>query len=418
MSASALTPFDRIIRNASEVVTCTGPHPGPALAAIDRRPDAVVGIKDGRIAYVGPESALPLAGLSTRTETVDADGGFVGPGFVDAHTHLVFAGERADEFALRCAGATYAEIAASGGGITRTVRATRDASDAALLEGALGRLKRLLAFGVTTAEVKSGYGLEVEAELRLLRVIRQLSSRQPISLVPTLLCAHAIPEAYRDRRKSYVDLCVEAILPVVAEQKLARFCDAFVDASAFTQDEARRVLEAAKSLGLGIRVHADQLNTLGGTALAVELGAASADHLEAIAPDQIAALAHAGVAATLLPTSTLFLRLPRYAPGRALWDAGAVVALGTNVNPGSAMSENHALTLGLACLGNGLTPLEAYWAATRGSARALQLPDAGHLAIGAPADLVCFDVSAPEQLPYRLGINSVRWVIKDGRTVL
>jgi imidazolonepropionase len=409
--------LDLLIRNASEVVTCSGSLSGPAEEALKPLPRGVVGVRGKRIAFLGLETDLPSGAVTAATTQIDAAGGFVGPGFVDAHTHLCFAGERSAEFEQRCQGASYQEIARSGGGIQSTVRETRDASEETLVEAALARLARLLAFGVTTAEVKSGYGLSLEHELKLLRAVRRLTSLQPVELIPTLLCAHAVPTEFSSQRERYVDLCVEEILPAVCEEGLARFCDAFVEEGAFSVPEARRLLSAAQARGLGLRVHADQLSRSGGTQLAIELGAASADHLEQLEDPEADGLARAGVVATLVPTSTLFLRLPRYAPGRVLSRAGVTLALGTNVNPGSAMSENHALALGLACLGNGLTPAEAYLAATRGGALSLQLPEAGRLVVGGPADIVVFACPSFRQLPYHLGMNQVRALVKSGRQV-
>jgi imidazolonepropionase len=401
-------PLDLLIRGASQVVTGDGP---PVAGA-------VVGVGGGRIAFLGGEASLPEGEVGRETQVIDARGGFVGPGFVDPHTHLVFAGERSREFDLRCRGATYLEIAQQGGGIASTVRATRAAPEEALVELALPRLRRLLEHGVTTAEVKSGYGLTVEDELKMLRVVRELGRRQPVALVPTLLCAHAVPPEHADRRERYVDLCVEEIIPRVAEERLAAFCDAFVERGAFTVAEGRRILEAGARAGMVPRLHADQLSDGGGAELAAEVGAATADHLEHVSEAGIAALARAGVSAVLVPVSTLFLRVRPYAPGRRLVDAGVNVAVGTNVNPGSAMSENLPLSLGLLCLENGLTADEAYRAATRGAAMALRLEEAGRLKVGGPADLVVFGCRAPAHLPYHLGVNHVRWVVKSGRVVV
>jgi imidazolonepropionase len=348
---------------------------------------------------------------------LDAQGQLVGPGFVDAHTHLVFAGERSAEFDLRCQGATYLQIAQAGGGIASTVRATRAASEEELVQLALPRLQRLLEHGITTAEVKSGYGLDVENELKMLRVVRRLSALQPVELVPTLLCAHAVPEEYRGRSEAYLELCQKEILPAVAQEGLARFCDVFVEEGAFTPEQARRLLGAARDLGLRPRLHVDQLTAKGGAELAAELGAATADHLEQVSEAGIHALAGAEVTAVLVPTSTLFLRVRPYAPGRRLREAGVNVALGTNLNPGSAMSENLPLALGLACLENGLTAAEAFWAATRGAALALGLNTYGRLAVGDPANLVIFSCSNYRHLPYHLGINHARIVIQGGHVV-
>lgn len=413
-----MEPLDLLIRNTSEVLTVEGSHREPAERALTPKPQACVGVRGGRVAWVGPEAQLPPGAVTARTQVLDAGGMFVGPGFVDPHTHLVFAGERASEFDLRCQGATYLQIAQAGGGIVSTVRATRAASEEELLRLALPRLQRLLEYGVTTAEVKSGYGLDLESELKMLRVVRKLAPLTPVELVPTLLCAHAVPEEFKGRREAYVELCVQEILPAVAQEGLARFCDIFVEQSAFTPDEARRLLRAAKALGLRPRLHGDQLTSGGGAELAAELGAATVDHLEHVSEAGIRALAEADVTAVLVPTSTLFLRMRPYAPGRKLRDAGVNVALGTNVNPGSAMSENLPLALGLACLENGLTAAEAYWAATRGAALALDLPSQGRLAVGDKADVVIYSCSNHQHLPYHLGVNHARSVLKSGRVVV
>ena len=410
-------PFDLLIHSTSEVITATGEPTGPAERALAPLTGSVVGIRAGAIAYLGTSAAVPPGAIGPTTRIIDARGGFVGPGFVDPHTHAVFAGDRSDEFEARCRGASYLEIARAGGGIMSTVRATRAASEDELEALALPRLARLLAQGVTTAEVKSGYGLDLPSELKLLRVIRRLAERQPIELVPTLLCAHAIPEERRADREGYVRTCVEEIIPQAAEAKLARFCDAFVEESAFTVEEGRRVLEAGKAHGLIPRLHADQLSAMGASRLAAEIGAATADHLEQVDDAGIAALAGAGVAAVLVPTSTLFLRQHRYAPGRRLRDAGIELGLGTNLNPGSAMSESVALALSLACLENGLTPAEAYWAATRGAANALRLPEAGRIRVGGPADCAVFSCPSYRDLPYRIAMRQVVVVIKRGEVV-
>jgi imidazolonepropionase len=413
-----MEPFELIIRNTSEVLTVEGTYREPAEKALTPQPRACVGVRKGRVAWVGQESQLPSSAVGPDTEVLDAKGRMVGPGFVDPHTHLVFAGERSTEFDLRCQGATYLEIAQAGGGIVSTVRATRAASEEELIRLALPRLQRLLEHGVTTAEVKSGYGLDVENELKMLRVVRRLAGLTPMELVPTLLCAHAVPEEFKGRREAYVDLCEKEILPAVAREGLARFCDIFVEQSAFTPDEARRLLTAAKALGLRPRLHGDQLTSGGGAELAAELGAATVDHLEHVSEAGIRALATSDVTAVLVPTSTLFLRMRPYAPGRKLRDAGVNIALGTNLNPGSAMSENLPLAMGLACLENGLTAAEVYWATTRGAALALGLPSQGRLAVGDVADVVIFSCSNYRHLPYHLGVNHARTVLKGGRVVI
>lgn len=395
------------------LATCAGS--GDATGRLGLVRDAAVLIRDGVVAFAGPASELPT--IPPSTTRIDARDRLVTPGFIDAHTHLVFAGERAHEFALRNRGATYLELAQSGGGIASTVAATRAASEAELVELAKPRLQRLLAQGVTTAEVKSGYGLTLEHELKLLRAVKRLGELGPIALVPTLLAAHAIPPEFKERREAYVRLCIEEIIPAVADAQLARFCDAFVEQSAFTADEGRRILLAAKALGMLPRLHVDQLTAGGGAELAAELGAATADHLEHVTAPGIEALARSGTSAVLVPTSTWFLRQPPYAPGRALADAGVNLALGTNVNPGSAMSESYALALALACMHCLLSPAEALLAATAGGARALRLDDRGSLAPGKRADLVIHACRTVEHLPYHAATPHAEKVVIGGRVV-
>jgi len=408
--------FDLLIKNTSELLRADG---GPELCAeraLNALDHGALGITAGRVAFLGPERELPADAVGPTTEVIDAQGGFVGPGFVDPHTHLVFAGDRSAEFDLRCQGKSYLEIAESGGGIVSTVQATRAASEDALVALALPRLARLLAQGVTTAEVKSGYGLSVDAELKMLRVVRRLNALQPVTLLPTLLCAHAVPREFSSTQ-AYLDHCVEAILPAVAAEGLARFCDVFCEQGAFTLDQSRRMLEAGARLGLIPRLHADQLTSGGGAELAASLQASSADHLEHVSEAGIAALAQATVTALLIPITTFILRQRPYAPGRKLRDAGVNVALGTNVNPGTGMSENLGLTLSLACLESGLTAAEAYFGMTRGAALALRLEEAGRLFVGGPADAVVFSCSNLRHLPYHLATPHARVVVKAGKVV-
>ena len=401
--------FDLLIHGASEVLTCSGQ--GTAEEKLGAIPGGAVGITDGRIAWLGTQP--PMRGELE----LDARGGFVGPGFVDCHTHVVFAGDRSLEFEQRCQGQTYLQIAAAGGGIARTVAATRAASDDALVELALPRLEGLLRHGVTTAEVKSGYGLDVESELRMLRVIARLGELTPVSLVATVLALHAVPPEFKSDRAGWVKQVIDELLPVVARERLARFNDVFVEQSAFTHDEARQCLEAGRALGLLPRLHVDQLTPNGGAQLAASLGAVTADHLEQISAEGIAALAKAGTVAVLAPTSTLFARARPFAPGRALIDGGVRVALCTNCNPGSSHSENVALALGLACVENGLTPAEAYLGFTRHGADAIADPALGRLQLGGPADLAVFEPSSYRELAYHFAMNGVAHVVKAGRVV-
>lgn len=410
-------PFDLLVHNVSEVLTLQGPSEAQGEAALSPIPRGAVGVSGQRIAYLGPDGQFPLDAVGPQTRRVDARGGFVGPGFVDPHTHLVYAGERSNEFELRCQGKGYLDIAQAGGGIMSTVRATRAATEDQLVKAGVRRLSKLLEQGITCAEVKSGYGLNAHDELKMLRAIRRLSALQPIELHATLLCAHAIPAEYKDRRSDYVRLCIDEIIPQAAAEKLARFFDVFVEQGAFDVEEAKTLCAAAASVGLLPRLHADQLTNQRGAQLAASVGAASADHLEQVSPEGIEALARAGVVAVLVPVASLYLKVRPYAPGRALVDAGVQVALGTNLNPGSAMTENHGLTLGLSCLENGLTAAEAYVAATRGGAQALRLPHQGRLTVGGPADLVVFSCASYTHLPYHLGINHARYVVKSGQVV-
>lgn len=398
--------FDLLIHGASEIVTCTGE--GSAEERLAPIVGGSVGVRDGRIAWLGVEP--PVRGVIE----IDARGGFVGPGFIDCHTHVVFAGDRSGEFEQRCQGKSYLEIAAAGGGIARTVTATRAAKEHELIELALPRLELLLRHGVTTAEVKSGYGLEVESELRMLRVIRKLGELQPVTLIGTVLALHSVPVEFKTDRAAWVKKVIEELLPVVAQEKLARFNDVFVEQTAFTHEEARACMEAGRALGLLPRMHVDQLTPNGGAQLAASLGAVTADHLEQISAEGIAALAKAGTVAVLAPTSTLFAKARPFAPGRALCDAGVKVALCTNCNPGSSHSENVFLAMGLACVENGLTPAEAYLGFTRYAADAVAEPELGRVQIGAPADLVLFNAPSYRSLPYHFAMNDVAHVIKGG----
>lgn len=409
---------DLIVRNASFVATCTGRPTQGGQEAVGLVAKAAVAAKDGSIVWVGAEADLDAGvRLLPSGRTVDAEEGIVGPGYVDAHTHLVFAGDRSEEFSRRCGGASYQEILAAGGGILATVRATRSASEEELVALARPRALRLISEGVTTVEIKSGYGLTVEDELKMLRAIRRLGSELPVSVIATALPLHALPPEAKEDRQAWVDRMIEELLPVVAEEGLARFADVFVESGAFTADEARRLARVAGDLGLGVRLHVDQLTSGKGSELAAELGAFTADHLEEVSEVGIRALADARVTVTLLPTSTLYLKCPRYAPGRALADAGVSLALGSNCNPGSAMSESFSLALSLACLGNGLTAQEAFFAATRGGALALGLEDRGTIAPGTRADLVVHGTSSLEHLAYHMAASHARVVIAGGAVI-
>jgi len=401
-----------VVRNAV-LATCDR---GPSDAGL--LPGGALAIEDRRIAWVGRDRDLDAEVDLSEARALDAGGALVTPGLVDSHTHLVFAGERAGEFALRCSGMPYLETALSGGGIAVTTRATDATPDAALLAAAIARARRLLAQGVTTVEVKSGYGLTAAKELRLLRVIQALALAlwREVTIVPTFL-AHAVPPDRAEDRAAFVGEVCDQLLPTVARERLAVSCDVFLEEGAFTADESRRILEAAAQRGLVPRLHADQLGASGGAQLAAEMGCASADHLERVDDAGIAALSRARVVAGLLPLSTLSVGGERWAPARRLLAAGVPLALASNLNPGSAMSENVALVLSLACLKLGLSPAEALVAYTAGGAGSLRRQDLGRLAPGCEADLVVWGCGSIEHLAWHMAMNHALTVVKRGRVV-
>lgn len=368
-------------------------------------PDAAVVVRDGRVAWTGPDSHLPA---DAGDEVLDAAGACVVPGFVDAHTHLLFAGVRRDEFVARLAGTPY-----DGGGISTTVADTAKASDAELLELASNRLGRAVRDGTTTMEVKSGYGLTPEAELRMLRLVGELADRTPIRLEATYLGAHVVP-AGRDRR-DYVDEVV-ATLPA-AKAAGARWCDVFCDEGVFSVEEARRILTAAAEQGMGLRLHAEEIAQTGAARLAAELSCASADHLEHISPSDAAAMAGAGVVGVLLPTVTLSLRSQAWGHAAVLREAGVELALATDCNPGTSWCESMPYAIQLGCLAMGLSVDEAFRAATLGAAASLRLDDAGHLGIGARGDLVVLDAAHEADVVAHLGGAAVSYTVIAGAPV-
>ncbi|HJZ84831.1 MAG TPA: imidazolonepropionase [Polyangia bacterium] len=401
--------LDAVVFNAAAVLTMREPAEMP----LGRIAHGAVAIRGGRVAWVGLESDLALAGsIGPRTVRIDAERGLVTPGFIDAHTHPVFGGTRASEFALRAAGKSYADIQAAGGGIYATVRATRDAEPADLLQGARVRLSRMLAWGVTSCEAKSGYALAPAGELALLGVLGEAAAGHAVDLSPTLL-AHVLPEDYADRRAEYVQAFAGALVHDVVRARLADSCDVYCDQGAFTLDEARTILTAAKTAGLAPRLHAEQFTRTGAAELAAQLGARSADHLEQISDAGVVMLAQAGVVATLLPGAALALRLP-WPPARRLADAGVRIALGTDCNPGSSMTEALPLMMSIGCMQMGLTVEEAWMGVTAHAARAIGRGDLGRLVPGARADLAVFACDDPAYVPYHYGHNHVHLVVKDG----
>jgi imidazolonepropionase len=412
---------DLAVTGISELATPVGndPRSGRDLGAVRVIADAALAAHEGRIVFVGTERDYHAAvALNPGGKRVDAAGGTVLPGFVDAHTHLPFAGWREREFDERLRGATYSEIAARGGGILSTVERTRAASRAQLAAHVRGRLDEMLRLGTTTVEAKSGYGLSHDDELKQLHALAQAGGDHPVELVPTFLGAHTVPVEYRERREAYVALLVDDILPAVAGAKLAEYADAFVDLHAFTIDEARRVLDAARGHGMGVRLHADQLADDGAAALAAELGAASADHLEHASDAGIEALARAGTCGVLLPAATFFLKMDRRPPGRKLVDAGVPVVVATDFNPGSCPTESMGAALWFACLTAGLTVDEAITAATLNAAYALgRAGRIGSLEPGKRANLVVHAIPNRYHLVYRFGVPRIDKVIVDGRLV-
>jgi imidazolonepropionase len=399
---------------AAEVAACSGPprqtdDADPAATL----PRGALAVHGGRIVEVGPEAELRAR--FPGAEVVECAGGTLTPGLVDSHTHAVFGRFRTDEYALRSRGVPYMEIARRGGGINASVRDLRARGEDELVELALPRLRDLLANGITTAEVKSGYGLSTEDELKTLRAIQRLASLQPIELIPTFLGAHEVPPEFRDRRDGYVDLLVHEMIPAVAESGLARFCDVFMEPGVFDRAQSERILRAGLDHGLRPKIHADELEGSGGAELAVELGAASADHLGDVSEAGIAALAGSSTVATLLPATLFFLGRPKFAPARALLDAGATVALATDFNPGSSPTPSLPFVMTAACSRMGMSPAESLRAATAGGAAALELADGrGTLAPGAPADLVLWRCASADEIPYRLAAPIVAGVWKGG----
>jgi imidazolonepropionase len=408
---------DFLIENADLVATCAGPAPRLGtrqhdITAIDR---ATVAARDGIIVFVGP--AVEAARLVTPTAdavVIDGRGRTVVPGFVDPHTHLVFAGDRRQELQRRLAGATYAEIAAEGGGIVKTVAATRTASEDDLVESALPRLRSMLFCGTTTCEVKSGYGLSVTSELTMLRAARALGTRQPIEIVTTFMGAHEFPPEYRDRRAEYVRLVIDEMLPAVAREGLADWCDVFCEQGVFTPDESLAILRAGAALGMRPRIHADELALSGGSRVAAEVGARSADHLIFVDAESARAMASAGVVATLLPAAAFYLKLGRFAPARMLIEQQVPVALATDINPGGGFSTSMPFVMALACFGMGMTLEEALIGATLNAAASLDLAGrVGSLEPGKQMDAVVVDGMLSDLI--RVGPQVVGQVVKRGR---
>jgi len=382
---------------------------------------SVIVIRDGRFAFIGRESEMPSDLRASIDDDFDARGTTAVPGFIDSHTHIPFAGYRETEFNRRLQGETYEQIAASGGGIASSVHATRRASQEELAGNILARTRTMVRYGTTTAEAKSGYGLNIEGEQKQLRAIRDANQSSPVRLIPTCLAAHDFPPESRGSaaaRRGYVSTIIGEILPAVAEEKLAVFCDVFVERGVFTNEEGDAVLRAGVALGLIPRMHADELSDTDGAALAAMLGCASADHLMQISDSGIAALAASNTVANLLPATSFFLMSDRYAPARQLIDAGAIVSLSTDCNPGTSMTESMPMVMQLATLQMRMTVEESLTAATLNGAASLQIAnETGSIEAGKRADLVLLDAPNYLYLVYHFGVNLVSRVMRDGAWV-
>ncbi|HEY7749453.1 MAG TPA: imidazolonepropionase [Aestuariivirgaceae bacterium] len=374
--------------------------------------NAALLIDKGAIQWFGPVAEAPRA-----RRKIDVEHRTVTPGLIDCHTHLVYGGNRANEFEQRLTGVSYAEIAKAGGGIISTVRATRSASENELATAALPRLARLVSEGVTTVEIKSGYGLDVATEMKMLRVARSLATRCPVDVVTSFLGAHALPPEYRENRAAYVKLVCDQALPAVSNAKLADAVDAFCEGIAFSLEETEAVFRAAAAHGLPVKLHAEQLSNMGGAKLAARFGALSCDHLEYLDSDGVLALAKSGTVAVLLPGAFYFLREKQLPPVALLRRHLVPIAIATDLNPGSSPLHSLLIAMNMACVLFGLTPEEALRAVTLHAARALGLSDRGRIAVGQKADIAVWNIEAPGHLAYPLGFNPLYRLFKNGREV-
>jgi imidazolonepropionase len=412
-----------LITGASQLLTLQGgaPRRGTALGNLRIIKNGALLVRDGLIAAVGTRRKLEALPEAATAERLDLGGRVVLPGFVDSHTHLIHAASRAEEYELKIAGASYEQIAQKGGGILNSVKKLRSATSEALKQRACRALTQFAAYGTTTIEAKSGYGLDIPSELKILRLHKALAVEQPLDIVSTFLGAHVVPVEYRGSAtgvKRYIELLTEKLIPEVAQAKLAEFCDVFCDRGAFSREQAKQILEAGKRHGLAPRLHAEQLTRQGAAQLAVNLGAASCDHLEHVNSSDISALAKSATVATLLPGCDFHLGLKQYAPARQLIDAGAIVALATDYNPGTSPTMSMSMILSLASTQLRMTPAEAITAATINAAYSLRREKRiGSLAVGKFADLAVFEVADYREIPYYFGMNTCWLTIKRGVVV-
>lgn len=415
--------IDLLIHNIGTLITMQGsrgPRTGREMSEVGAVRRGAVAIRDGLIVAAGPEDEVmaEIGGLAIERKH-DAQGLLVTPGLIDPHTHLVHGGSREHELELKLKGISYLEILAQGGGILSTVRATRQATEEELYAKAKASLDMMLSFGVTTAEAKSGYGLTLEDELKQLRVAHRLNREHPVDLVSTFMGAHVVPEEYKGRSGDFVRLVIEQMLPEVKRQGLAEFCDVFCEHGVFSVEESEQILLAAKELGFGLKIHADEIEPIGGAQLAGKLGCISAEHLIAATDDGLEAMRQAGVVAVCLPATSFNLRLTNHARARAMIEMELAVALSTDYNPGSSPTESLQLVMTLGCLNLGMTPEEVLTAVTINAAHAIGRADTvGSLEAGKQADLVIFKADNLAYLPYHFGINHVHTVFKRGNVVV
>lgn len=428
---------DLIIKNAGQLVTCASPKPkrGVELSDVGIIAGGAVAVSGGKILAVGKSDDILREFLSEpsasadgqQIKIIDAEGKVVMPGFVDPHTHIVYAGDRLNEFELKIKGADYLEILTSGGGIISTVRNTRAASEDELVESALARLDKMMSCGTTTCEIKTGYGLDLETEMKMLRVIEELERRHAITIVPTLLAAHAVPPEFKDNVAAYVDLICDEIFPAAWKwyegsgffaEKIPIYCDVFTERNAYDVDQTKRLLETAAEFGFGIKAHVDQFTNLGGSRLGIELNAASIDHLDAISDEEIAMLAASETVGVVIPTENFSAGKTQFANARKLIDSGCAVALSTDYNPGSAPCPSVPMAMAIACRYQKLLPAEALSAATINAAYAIGMGERkGSLEPGKDADILILDAEDFRELVYEFGLCNYRMMISGGKVV-
>jgi imidazolonepropionase len=412
-----------LITDASQLLTLrgSGPRRGSSLSNLGMIKDGALLVRDGVIAAVGTRTQVEALPEARVAEKLDLGGRVALPGLVDSHTHLIHAASRAEEYELKITGASYEEIARKGGGILNSVNKLRAATSDALKKRAAAALKQFAAYGTTTLEAKSGYGLDVASEMKILGLHKELAAEQPLDIVSTFLGAHVVPAEFRgkpDGAEKYIALLIEKLMPEVAEKKLAEFCDVFCDRGAFTRGQSKRILAAGKRYGMAPRVHAEQLTRTGATQLAVEIGAASCDHLEQVNKSDILALGKSKTVATLLPGCDFHLGLKKYAPAREMIDAGAIVSLATDYNPGTSPTLSMPMILSLACTQLRMTPAEAIVAGTINGAYALRREkQIGSLEVDKQADIAVFEVADYREIPYYFGVSHCWMTVKRGRVI-